>query len=257
MIRRQFGLTHTVRYDECNAGGVLTPPAFLRYMQDIAARDAEDARLEGNGFWVVKRTVMDFTAPVAVHTRLELKTFGLGFTRITAQRGYEACLADQPATAPIISARTLWVYVDERGRPARLPERTAHIWLPNETTTPQPEAAFPPLPAREPEIARRQVRFSDIDLARHLNNASAVEILDDAAWETCARTGIVPDTTSFAICRYDIEYGDSPRFGEELVIQTWFDPFPVPGQEFSRMQQIMRDGKVMVRASSRWLWPAL
>jgi hypothetical protein len=86
-----------------------------------------------------------------------------------------------------------------------LPERTAHIWLPNETLTPQAEAAFPPLPAREPERARRQVRFSDIDLARHLNNASAVEMLDDAAWEICARTGIVPDTTSFAICRYDIE----------------------------------------------------
>ena len=44
-MNRQFCLTHTVRYDECNCDGFLTPAAFLRYMQDIAAQDAEDVRL--------------------------------------------------------------------------------------------------------------------------------------------------------------------------------------------------------------------
>lgn len=254
-MRRQFYLTHTVRYDECNCDGVLTPRAFLQYMQDIAARDAADAQLEGNGFWVVKRSVITFAAPVAVHTPLELKTFGLGFTRITAQRGYEARLADQPDAEPLISARTLWVYVDPRGRPARLPERTGQIWLPDEVIAPQAEAAFPALPEGEPALASARVRFSDIDLARHLNNASSVEMLDNAAWDAGLRAGITPDTASFTPRQYDIEYVDSPRFGEELLIQTWFDPMPVAGQECTRTQQITREGKVMVRARSRWLWP--
>jgi acyl-CoA thioesterase FadM len=251
-MRREFCLAHTVRYDECNCDGVLTPRAFLQYMQDIAARDAADAQLEGDGFWVVKRTVIEFAAPIPVHTRLEMKTFGLGFTRITAQRGYEARFADQPGGEAIIAARTLWVYVDPRGRPARLPERTAQIWLPGETLAPQPEAAFPPLPTSEPELADRVVHFSHVDLARHLNNASAVEMLDDAAWEACAQAGILPDTASFAIRHYDIEYVDSPRYGAELAIQTWFEPLPIAGQEFTRVQQITRADKVMVRARSRW-----
>jgi acyl-CoA thioesterase FadM len=223
-------------------------------MQDIAACDAADARLEGQGFWVVKRTVITFAASIPVHTRLELKTFGLGFTRITAQRGYEARLADQPDGEPVIAARTLWVYIDERGRPIRLPERTAQIWLPDEERAPQPEAAFSPLPGGEPEVARAQVAFSDVDLARHLNNAAAVEMLDNAAWTACARGGISPASASFVFRSYDIEYVDSPRFGEELLIQTWFEPFPVAGHEFARVQQITRAGKLMVRARSRWHW---
>ncbi len=253
-MRRLFSQAHTVRYDECDCEGVLTPAAFLRYMQDIAACDAEDAQLEGAGFWVVKRTVMEFAAPVTVHTPLELHTFGLGFTRITAQRGYEAHPVRQPDAGALLSARTLWVYVDQRGRPARLPERTAQIWLPDETVTPQAEAAFPPTPDVEPAIAQRRVGFSDIDLARHLNNASAVEMLDDAAWEALARYEITPDKQHFTIQSYDIEYVDSPRFGDELLIQTWFEPFPVPHEPYFRTQQIVRDGKLMVRARSRWSW---
>src|SRR4029077_5585521 len=125
-MRRQFCLTHTVRYDEANHAGRLTPAAFVRYMQELASRDAEDARLTGGGYWVVKRTVISFAAPVKIHTTLELRTYGIGFTRITAQRGSEACL---PGEEPVITARSLWVYIDAQGRPARLPAETAHIWL--------------------------------------------------------------------------------------------------------------------------------
>ncbi|HEY0755558.1 MAG TPA: hypothetical protein VGD98_16490 [Ktedonobacteraceae bacterium] len=255
-MRRQFRLLHTVRYDECTCDSLLAPRAFFQYMQDIAARDVADVRLEVSGLWVARRTIITFAVPVAVHTRLELKTFGLGFTRITAQRGYEARYADEPDSEPIIAARTLWVYIDQRGRPARLPEGTAEIWLSGEALVPQVEAALASSPASEPELASARVRFSNVDLAYHLNNAAAVEMLDDAAWEAHARAGLTPDTASFIARDYDIEYVNSPRFGEELVLHTWFDPLPRVGQEFRRIQQITRDGKVMVRACSRWSWPS-
>src|SRR6266568_6001948 len=139
-MQRQFFHTHTVRYDECNCDSYLTPTAFLRYMQDIAALDAEDAQLSGNGYWIVKRTVISFAAPLQIHTQLELKTYGIGFTRITAQRGYEARVAGTSHDEPAISARTLWVYVDPRGRPTRLPAETAQIWLPDGSVPQQAEA---------------------------------------------------------------------------------------------------------------------
>lgn len=252
-MNREFRQSHIVRYDECNCHGLLTPAAFLRYMQDIAAQDAEDAQLSGNGYWVIKRTVINFAAPVHIHTPLTLKTFGVGFTRITAQRGYEAHLANEGADEPVISARTLWVYVDARGRPMRLPDGTAQIWLPDGPRTPEPEAPLPAFPESQPETSACSVRFSDIDLMRHLNNASAVEMLDNAGWEACGEGGITPDTTRLDLLHYEIDYLDSPRFGEKLEIQTCHDPFPSPGQEYTRFQQIVREGSVMVRAHSRWL----
>lgn len=253
-MRRQFCLTHTVRYDEGNRAGYLTPAAFVRYMQELASRDAEDAQLSGDGYWVVKRTVISFADAVPIHTALELRTYGIGFTRITAQRGYEAWRSGQTSGEPAITARTLWVYVDAQGHPARLPEETARTWLPDGPQPQQAEAPFPALPSREPEVTSAVVRFSTIDLAGHLNNASAVELLDDAGWEVYARSGLLSDRASSDILHYDIEYLDSPRFGEQLAIQTWLDPFPSADQPFSRYQQIVRADKVVLRAHSRWLW---
>ncbi|HEX6481940.1 MAG TPA: hypothetical protein VF043_24115 [Ktedonobacteraceae bacterium] len=256
-MNRQFCLTPTVRYDECNCDGFLTPAAFLRYMQEIASRDAEDARLEGAGYWVIKRTLMSFATPIPIHTKLELKTFGIGFTRITAQRGYEARPASAPQDEPLASARTLWVYVDSHGRPARLPDRTGQIWLPDGVVAPKPEPPFPAFPDRPPITTSAVVQFSEIDLMQHLNNASAVEMLDNAGWEALATTEITPATASFKIRHYDIEYSDSPRFGERLEIANWFEPYPTEGREFSRYQHITREGKKMVRAHSRWAWQAM
>jgi hypothetical protein len=78
--------------------------------------------------------------------------------------------------------------------------------------------------------------------------------LDNAGWEAYAKVGITPETTQLDVLHYDIEYVDSPRFGDRLEIQSWLVPFPSPGQEFSRLQQITHRGRIMVRAHSRWIW---
>lgn len=251
-MNRQFWQTYTVRYDECDCNGVLTPTAFLRYMQNIAALDAEDANLSGNGYWVVKRSVISFGAPVPVHTKLELKTFGIGFTRITAQRGYDAYLADMQRKQPVISARSLWVYVDANGRPARLPEETVGVWLPDGPMPQQPEMPMPAFPETTFETTVVHVQFSDVDQHKHLNNASAVEMLDNASWQVYASNDISPDTTTLSALSYDIEYIDSPRFGEQLEIHSWLET-PKKGQECTRMQRAVFAGKVMMKAHSRWL----
>jgi acyl-CoA thioesterase FadM len=223
-------------------------------MQDIAALDAENVQLSGYGHWVVKKTVIAFTAPIPAHTRLELKTYGIAFTHATAQRGYEAYIADEQHDEPTISAHTLWVYVDSRGRPMRLPAGTAQIWLPDGSLSQQTETPFPAFPEDAPRTTTSVVRFSDIDPMQHLNNASAVEMLDNAAWEVYAKDKIMPPAARIDALYYDIEYVDSPRFGETLEVQSWFLPFPSVGKAFGRFQQIAREGKVTTRAYSRWIW---
>jgi acyl-CoA thioesterase FadM len=251
-MKRQFRQTYTVRYDEGDCYGFLTPATFLRYLQDLAALDAEDAQLTGDGYWVARRTVLSFAIPVRVHSRLELETSLLGFTRITAQRAYEASMVGEHHDEPAISARTLWVYLDARGRPARLPAQTAQIWLPDGPLPPQPEAPWPAFPQSQPERAAYVVRFTDIDPMNHMNNASYVEALDNAAWEVYRKAGIMPEAATIQAIEYDIEYVESARFGELLEILSWIDPFPSTGQECSRLQQIKRGDAVLVRARSRW-----
>jgi acyl-CoA thioesterase FadM len=251
-MNRQYSLPHTVRYDECNCDDALTPTSVLRYMQEIAGRDAEDTQLGGTGYWVVKRTIITFTAPVSVHTQLELKTYGIHFTRITALRGYDMYMIG--ADKPLISARTLWVYVDAHGRPMRLPENTARIWLPDGSLPHSPETPLPAVPETTPETTETTVQFSDIDSMRHLNNAAAVEMLDNASWQAYAESGISPDTTRLDVLSYDIEYVSSPRFGNRLAVQSWLEPLIETGQEHTRLQQITHDEKVMVRAFSRWVY---
>ncbi len=59
-MKRQFYTQYTVRYDEGDCYGLMKPAAFIRYMQDVAALDAEDVQLEGEGNWIVKRSVISF-----------------------------------------------------------------------------------------------------------------------------------------------------------------------------------------------------
>ena len=252
-MKRRFRQSYTVRYDDGDCYGFLTPATFLRYLQDLVSLDAEDAQLAGDGYWVARRTVIHFSASVPVHARLELETSVIGVTRITAQRSYSARLVDAEHDEPIITARTLWVYLDVRGRPARLPEQTAQIWLPAGPVPPQPEAPWPAFPESRPERSSHTVRFSDTDLMQHMNNAAYVVALDNAAWDAYAQAGLTPDMVTMHPLEYDVEYAESARVGEQLEISTWLDPLPVIGQPFVRLQQIKRGDVVLVRARSRWL----
>lgn len=249
---RQFRHTYTVRYDEADIYGNLTPTAFLRYMQDIAALDTEEAHVDDDGYWIIKRTIVSFRAPVPLLTRLEVTTYGMGFTRITAQRGYDARIVGSDDTEPIISARSIWVYVDARGKPSRVPAYATELWQPDDSIAPQQYRPWPPFPQDPPERIDYSVRFSDIDSIGHMNNAAYVETLDNAAWNSYHKLDITPESATISILEYEIEYKDSARLGEQLEIQTWFDASPAMGQDFNRLQRITRGVTELVHARSRW-----
>ncbi|GAC1364305.1 MAG: hypothetical protein PVS3B1_24520 [Ktedonobacteraceae bacterium] len=72
------------------------------------------------------------------------------------------------------------------------------------------------------------------------------------AWDAYAEAGLPPGAVTMHALEYDIEYAESARFGEQFEIQTWLDPIPQAGQEFTRLQQIRRGDVLLVRA--RWRW---
>ncbi len=254
--------TYEVRYDEVNLYGFVTPTAMLRYLQDIAGLHASRFNAGESGYWVARRTIIEFLAPIAPRATLQVETFSLGLTKVTGLRGYEVRLVGENETEaradPVIKARTLWVYLDARGRPARVPQSFFGTWQP-EGPRPlqQEEAALPALPTnRPPFVATAPVRFSDLDVMSHMNNAAYVELLDNAAWEALAQIGVLPDGgAAYPVpLHYDIEYVASARAAEMLEVHSWFEPVEGQESQFERLQQVEREGTVLVRARSRWYW---
>ncbi len=260
----RFEQTYRVRYDECNLYGLVTPVAVLRYLQDIAALDAVQSALIGTGDWVARRTIIEFHAPIPARAQLRLQTYPLGFTKVTAWRGYDVLTEGEAGKAAqlAVKARTLWVYLDVRGRPTRIPPELLAIWVPPGTTLtlPPDEAAWPTFPAQPQFETTAAVRFSDLDVMGHMNNAAYVELFDNAAWDVFAQNGLLPQQAhSYPLpLYYDIEYAASARPGDILQIHSWFEPaasvVPQAGQIFERLQRVHTNDTVLVRARSRWQW---
>lgn len=252
-MQLRFKRTYEVRFDECNLYGFVTPASALRYLQDIAGWHAYHISAGEPGIWVARRTILEFIAPIPARSVLEIETYSLGFTKVTGQRGYDVRL---PNGDLALKGRTLWVYLDARGRPARVP--ASYQEIARLTGIPQDEAPLPPDPPRTPFVSSAPVRFSDLDVMSHMNNAAYVELFDNVAWEAFAGIGLLPDngTGQLFPLHYDIEYQASAQAGDLMTVRSWFEKGAVngPNFEFEQVQRVFRDNTTLARSRSRWRW---
>ncbi|HEX2912184.1 MAG TPA: thioesterase family protein [Chloroflexia bacterium] len=255
-MNRHYQQSYKVRYDECNLFGFMTPVAAFRYFQDIAALDAAQVEVAEEGNWIARRTVIDFNRQVAAHQDIEIDTAQVGCTKVTAQRGYEISLPGAAGPDPAVVARTLWVFVNLRGRPTRLPGAYFTFWVPEGIGAPHEEEPWPVFPARAPFLTAIPVRFSDLDVMGHMNNTSYVELLDNAAWEAFAQLDLRPDNLACypVPLHYDIEYLESAKAGDRLEVKSWFEPLANVPDGFERFQLVTRNGTTLLRSRSRWRW---
>lgn len=239
--------TYQVRYDECNMFGYLTPAAAVRYLQDIAVLHYNTSKLDEGGNWIARRTVIDFHRPVPAYANLQLRTYVGGTTKVTSQRNYQLRLE---SGEPALTGRTTWVYLGSNGRPSRMPASFSTYFTPDGVPPMVEDPAWTTLPNREPAIIRQKVRFTDLDILAHMNNAAYVDLLDNAGWE--AQSEIEPGSGRLLPLHYDIEYRESARLGQELEVQTWIEA--LPGGEVERQQQVNFESRLIARAQSRWRW---
>jgi YbgC/YbaW family acyl-CoA thioester hydrolase len=102
------------------------------------------------------------------------------------------------------------------------------------------------------------VHLHELDPLRHVNNAAYLDIavqavfdvLEEAGWgfDRLIGSGAVPVLT-----QADLEYRDAARYGEQLEIRTWFSVAP---PALLAHQHVCRDGRLLVRANTRWGWAA-
>jgi len=175
---RRITLAQTVRLGDVTPRRRLRLDAVARYLQDVAGDDSDDAALPAGFGWVLRRIDLDIARLPALGEELTLETrcTGLGPGARWAER--TTTIAD-PGDAPLVTSRSVWVYVDLTTlAPRALPPEFFAVY--GDAVREHRVSARLVLPKPDPVAVRSvwPLRRTDIDVYGHVNNAaywSAVE----------------------------------------------------------------------------------
>lgn len=261
-VRHQFRFRTVAWQADVDAFGELRSATLLRFLQETATRASTDAGFDPAYYartgtlWLIRRTTLTRLAPIRYGDELEATTWIADFRRVRSRRDYvvhagERCVGQ---------ASTDWVFVDRATlRPRRIPPEMQAAFgddgTPSLARLPFPETAPPPSAAR----SSRRVELHDLDALQHVNNATYVQYVEQAAHDadTAAQWPLAAQLAAggrFRAVSHDVEYLDGALLGDELVLVTW--PSAVASDTVERRTLIVRrDGeRPLARAVSRYAW---
>jgi acyl-ACP thioesterase len=203
----------TIRISDCDAEGRLRPSALLVEMQELGEAHAAMLGLARQDLiahgicWVLYRQQVRLLAPLTFGDALTALTFPAPVEGPLFPRHFVFSRADG---TPAIEAVTAWVLMDVRTRrplrPSALP-----VPMPENRERPAPLKVPGMLPIEGAQTAmRRAVRYSDVDVNRHINNTRYIDWVCDALpYEA---------VTARAIAGFQINYSSEARPGEDIDI---------------------------------------
>lgn len=178
---RVFTAKRRIRVGDCDSNGNLRVDAIARYLQDIGYDDTDDIGVGDGGFWVARSIEMDFSDVNRWPKRNEfitMQTYCSGIGKAFAQR----CVDITTANGEVIHTLTMWVSINEQGKPSTVPQ-----WLIDAYPKAEKVSAKRTLQVIEPSdefdgnIISWPLRASDLDVNNHVNNAVAFDALYEAA----------------------------------------------------------------------------
>jgi acyl-ACP thioesterase len=194
-----------VRLADADPSGRLRLDALARFLQDIGNDDTADAGHDAATPWVTRRTTIAVDTWPRIGERLEVMTWCGGIGSHFAERRTTL----RSPTGSLEAAAT-WVHVDDAtGRPARLPQwfhDTYATAAEGRRITARLAHGAPPEDAEE---QRWPIRWADLDVIGHVNNAAYWEAVE----EVCHQRGLVP---AFA----EVEYAGGIDPGDDVRLLT-------------------------------------
>ena len=168
-----------VRLGDVTPRGRLRLDALARYLQDIAADDADESAPGDDRTWVVRRTLVRMGSPPVFGESVELTTWCSGYGSRWAER--RTSIAGPGGGA--VEAVSLWVHVDTAsGRPARLDGRFHAVWGPSaggRRVGAGLRLPDPPVAPEPPGPTPWALRVTDFDVLGHVNNAAYWEAVEE------------------------------------------------------------------------------
>lgn len=206
---------YNIRSYECDSNGNLRILTLMNIFQDMADNHARelglgiDYVLSKGLAWVGTNYAMDIVRLPKMHEHIKIITWPSAERRLGAVRDFEVFGEHGKS---IIKASSQWVLIDfKRKRPVSLNEN-----LPEYTCIPERalETDFPKLPEVEriDEETKFRVRFDDVDINKHVNNAVYV------LW---ACEAVNPE---FRVAHYpkhiEISFRKEGHMGEKIKVST-------------------------------------
>ncbi|MDQ6840042.1 MAG: thioesterase [Actinomycetota bacterium] len=173
---RSYRSSRRVRLGDVTPSGEVRLDAVARYLQDVAGDDVDDAGINGEAGWVVRRTTLEVVHRPVYEDRIDLVTWCSGTGAAWAERRTTVSVAGRA----VIEASSLWVCMDPLTmRPKPLDGRffVAYGWTSHSRSVPSRLR----LPAAPPAGATPRIwalRRADFDVLGHVNNAIAWTVLE-------------------------------------------------------------------------------
>jgi acyl-ACP thioesterase len=205
---RIFTMGRRIRLADVDPTSRCRLDALVRHLQDAARDDSADSMLSDPMNWVVRRTMLEVHQPPMFEEWIELTTWCSAIGARWAERRTEI-RGDRGAK---IEASTVWVFVNgETGRPAKLPTDFFTIW--GESAGDRQISARTTLPSRWPDNVNDEpwtVRFGDLDVLAHVNNAAQWVAVEEAM----DREGIATHPV-----RAELEHGPGIERGTDVRLK--------------------------------------
>ena len=165
---RRFSTERKVRLSDSSPGGRLRLDAVARYLQDVANDDASDVDLPDAMYWIVRRTKIHVTEPAQIHEWVKVTTWCSGHGGRWAERRTQI----SGAKGGLIDAVSVWVSVDgDTGAPKRLDHNFYDTWGEASGDRRVKARLLHPGPSGEEARSPWVVRYADLDVVGHVNNA--------------------------------------------------------------------------------------
>jgi acyl-ACP thioesterase len=195
-VGRRFSIASLVRLSDALPSSFWRLDGVARALQDAATEDWEDCGIVTDALWLARRTSFRRVGPwPVIYDRLKLTTFCSGVGAAWAERRTNVYVGD----LLVIEASSLWVPVDPRGFPVRIPKTFHEIF--GEALKGRRVSGRVPVTA-PPEGAPRRawpLRRADLDVIGHVNNA--------AVWQAVAEVFDAPVASVDVIHHGPVEEG--------------------------------------------------
>ncbi|MDO4174227.1 MAG: thioesterase [Eubacteriales bacterium] len=207
----QMSKDYTLDIEHVDGRGMARPSAVVAFMQDLVTDHGEVMGLSGeklaehNGFWVLSRLMYQLERPLYVHETIQLTTLPREIRGASWYRDFVIASGNER----IGYALTVWAVVNLETRRLMRPKTLGMGFEKQDTGFTETLKAIR-VQGQQP-CFDRVVRYSDIDINRHLNNVKAVDILSDAF-------GLENDTQRW-VSRLQVNYIAESVCGTKLEIR--------------------------------------
>lgn len=175
--------TLKIRAFDVDANNRIKLSTIFDYFQDAASNHAEELKVGYSNlykkgyFWVLYWAKLDFLIYPKVMDEVKIQTWGKKQFKFYSMRDFLMLDSNGEISC---KATTAWLFLDAKsGRPKIMPE------IFPEVTFLEGKSALDELPEKfknildTERIFSKEIKYSDIDLNEHVNNAKYIELLND------------------------------------------------------------------------------